>query len=676
MAIIHNAWVRLLANKAWIFSGVGVAVLTWLLNLWFSGPTPPSAEKNTPPQGNVVVSGNMSNSQAIIGDHGTLTVRRIEGITPEIHQKIVDEPIDILTRIEGADRMKNARDILDQALERRDRAPTGAAQALAVLLAEDRHTPAADLSALNLAGLSLEGVNFVGSTLDAAILTDARLSKSNLSKANAQFLEAESAQFLDGSVLDQLNAPFLLALNARFPGAHIRRANLIAADLRNVDFRKADLSNTVLAFSDLRGADLTGANLSGAFIIGADLTETVLEGTKFDQTSAVGAILSPDHLSEKQLLGLCQHSILFNRNGRKPDYSMRLFERWSDPTMPSGHRGTDLTKYEKFGGHVPQDASRNLPFCDTDPGSIASFNAHYPNHLKMVFEQSLLTSAGLKPILLRRLKTFSERQQSKLVTALRIDLPLRLRQEPGKDVSITPQEGKPILFNGDTLLVWLLSNGVVHANEVDWNKAARYRLSLEIARSQETFLGGMIDATPLQLTAAWPAFFPRGLRWVDVGAERVVAYRAWTEGRAGRGQLVMTLQAIGEVQADGKHAIVSLITPFSFLDNTNWIGVCTLTDKVRPDMIYVCGLSGPIDSGVPSVVLALPKWLRSYKFPLPTNQDMIVERKVAAEIGIIFSNAVEIEENSQILVDAEPVSVTLTSHDSRKRVIVATAPLN
>jgi hypothetical protein len=88
--VLREGWGWLLANKEWVFSGVGVALLVGLLGWWFSEPTPAPAEESTL-QGSVAIDGDMTGSAAVTGDHNVVTVTRIEGVAPETHQALAKQ---------------------------------------------------------------------------------------------------------------------------------------------------------------------------------------------------------------------------------------------------------------------------------------------------------------------------------------------------------------------------------------------------------------------------------------------------------------------------------------------------------------------------------------------------------------------------------------------------------
>ncbi|WRZ96419.1 pentapeptide repeat-containing protein (plasmid) [Streptomyces sp. NBC_01007] len=103
---------------------------------------------------------------------------------------------------------------------------------------------------------------------------------------------------LRGADLSKTPLPSMRAYlrRADLSGAHLERANLMAADLRKAYLRRAHLERANLTLADLEGANLSGAHLEGAFLITADLEGANLSGAHLE-----GAFLNTANLEEANL---------------------------------------------------------------------------------------------------------------------------------------------------------------------------------------------------------------------------------------------------------------------------------------------------------------------------------------------------------------------------------------
>jgi uncharacterized protein YjbI with pentapeptide repeats len=148
-----------------------------------------------------------------------------------------------------------------------------------------------DWAESRIINVGLDQSNFLGAHLYKVNFQNVSWNGANLSHAEAQEAAFDFGQF-SGADLRELVAP-----DASFVKAYLRRADLTRANLTKAHFSYADLSGATLDGAHFDGADLSqailshatlrGASLKGARLIGADL-----RGTDFTHADIADADMS------------------------------------------------------------------------------------------------------------------------------------------------------------------------------------------------------------------------------------------------------------------------------------------------------------------------------------------------------------------------------------------------
>ena len=98
----------------------------------------------------------------------------------------------------------------------------------------------------------------------------------DLSTITTHDLLAEVARRIEGQTKPESeNWPVVNGYEIK-PGANLRNADLMGANLRDADLRNADLMDANLRDADLRNADLMDANLRNADLMDARVSDTTI----------------------------------------------------------------------------------------------------------------------------------------------------------------------------------------------------------------------------------------------------------------------------------------------------------------------------------------------------------------------------------------------------------------
>ena len=146
----------------------------------------------------------------------------------------------------------------------------------------DANMENADLDRANLQGADLSGVNLKFADLEAALLSGVNLTGADLEGVKSGFLiGTPTALPTDWVIRGGSLPPIQRSLIG--PGADLKGANLMSANLKNLSLRGADLEAALLNGADLRGADLEDAKLNFANLRGAKLRGANLEGVELEE---------------------------------------------------------------------------------------------------------------------------------------------------------------------------------------------------------------------------------------------------------------------------------------------------------------------------------------------------------------------------------------------------------
>ena len=146
----------------------------------------------------------------------------------------------------------------------------------------------ADGTPLAWYGEDASDLDLHGELLREATLIDARLDRARLDDADLSHALAGGASFEAASLVRaDLTKAALVA--ARFDRANAREARFVKADLAGAAFAAAELTGAIFDGATCRGtsfrsANLTRASLWTATLVRCDLRDSVLDGTRFDNT--------------------------------------------------------------------------------------------------------------------------------------------------------------------------------------------------------------------------------------------------------------------------------------------------------------------------------------------------------------------------------------------------------
>ncbi len=156
----------------------------------------------------------------------------------------------------------------------------------------DRNLSDAYLQGANLTGANLTGVVLERAVLKKANLIEAQLIETILTGADLQGADMTGARFIHTYLRDVRYDDSTIwpnsvrdVLRAWRGDKDLIEAKLHGANLTGANLRVAKLNGAKLPAAKLNGADLTGANLTGANLDFADLTDCILEGITYDETT-------------------------------------------------------------------------------------------------------------------------------------------------------------------------------------------------------------------------------------------------------------------------------------------------------------------------------------------------------------------------------------------------------
>ena len=117
-----------------------------------------------------------------------------------------------------------------------------------------------------------------------------------------------------------------LAASDTHVGRDLRRARLVAMDLRGKDLSGANLEWADLTEADLRGTRLAGANLHGAYLTGAQLDGADLTGANLDDAYLLATHFGVAALSSATFVGATWDQSTTWPPGAEP--AMPVVGRW------------------------------------------------------------------------------------------------------------------------------------------------------------------------------------------------------------------------------------------------------------------------------------------------------------------------------------------------------------
>lgn len=406
--------------------------------------------------------------------------------------------------------------LVDRARTTRDGSNQGQGLAFQALLARGFDFIQQDLSGISLAGASLDGANFSASALHFLNIDDAKLRAANFTDADLRFATANNTNF-SGAKLSNSFAVFFNGRGANFTGAKLQGANFYGADLRRSDFTDADLTGAVLTFANLEGANFTRARLTDSFLAGALLTTANLSEAKMDGADVLGAVRDPGTLSALQRNLICRHQVNDIR------FDLRIKERRESNRYSSGYEYENVSS---LGDVVSMRAfkDKSLPICSAKPAKANGYSPRYPGELSLFLERSYLKNGNRFAMTSDRIKEFYSQLNTAFANGVFLTGDGQYRhawiEQMKQRASSDEHEAIPMI-DSDAVLVWLLSKGILRAEDIDWPSMARVRLTIERRRAERS-----------ELAKGWGDFFPNDAVFDDLPEEAVPLFQEWTRHRA------------------------------------------------------------------------------------------------------------------------------------------------